>query len=191
VRRVIRSSLDANMERPELRQFKGDPVATVLADRGRYIAAVLTVVRAYLAADCPGLLPSLASFSDWSRLVRSAIVWLGRADPIMTMNAARDDDPARGNLRAVVAVWLAAIGPDRPLTVGDLLKAGNGNDDFRKALLTVARARRQDQEDIDALRLGRWLARNKGRVVDDYKIVGMLAGHSKQMEWQLTGGRLL
>src|SRR5215472_18075574 len=59
VRRVIRSSLDANMERPELREFKGDPVATVLADRGRYIAAILTIVRAYLVASCPNLLRPL------------------------------------------------------------------------------------------------------------------------------------
>ena len=56
VRRVVRCSLDANMERPELRQFRGDPVAIVLGDRGRYIAAVLTVVCAYLVANCPGLL---------------------------------------------------------------------------------------------------------------------------------------
>lgn len=37
------------MEVPEAREFAADPVATVLADRGRYIAACLTVARAYIA----------------------------------------------------------------------------------------------------------------------------------------------
>ena len=66
------------MERPELRQFHGDPVATVLADRGPYIAAVLTIVRAYLAAGCPGLLPPLASFA---RLVAADPLVAGLARP--------------------------------------------------------------------------------------------------------------
>ena len=46
-RRVIICTLDAKLERPELRQFKSNPFATVLADRGKYIAAALTIVRAY------------------------------------------------------------------------------------------------------------------------------------------------
>ena len=95
VRRVIRCTLDANVERPELRKFSGDPLRTVLEDRGSYIAAALTIVRAYLAAGCPNQCPPLASFSDWSRLVRSALVWLGYADPVATMEAARADDPSR------------------------------------------------------------------------------------------------
>ena len=33
VRRVVLCALDANMERPELRQFRSDPVASVLALR--------------------------------------------------------------------------------------------------------------------------------------------------------------
>ena len=39
IRRVIMCSLDPNIERPELRKFAGNPVATVLDDRGKYIAA--------------------------------------------------------------------------------------------------------------------------------------------------------
>jgi hypothetical protein len=53
-RRVVLCTLDAKKERPELRNFKRDPVAEVLADRGAYVAAVLTVVRAYIAAGDRG-----------------------------------------------------------------------------------------------------------------------------------------
>jgi putative DNA primase/helicase len=56
-RRVITTNLDAAMERPELRQFKFDPVEMVLADRGKYIAAVLTICRAYFVAGRPDKAP--------------------------------------------------------------------------------------------------------------------------------------
>ena len=58
----------------------------VLADRGKYIAACLTICRAYIAAGRPDKLPKLASFGDWSDTVRSALVWLGEADPVKSMD---------------------------------------------------------------------------------------------------------
>jgi putative DNA primase/helicase len=188
VRRVIRSSLDAKLERPELREFKSDPIADVLADRGRYIAAILTIVRAYLAAGCPNTLPPLASFADWSRLVRSALVWLGCADPIDTMIAARDDDPSRTSLRAVVAAWLTVIGAGKAVTVGALVKKAGSKEDcdwtLLRALLAVA-AHKEAHEDIDPRRLGHWLARNRGRVVDDHKIAAETDSHTKQRLWSV------
>ena len=57
-RRVIRSRLDPQMERPELREFKSQPADMVMADRGKYIAACLTICRAYIAAGRPGPLPA-------------------------------------------------------------------------------------------------------------------------------------
>ena len=53
VRRTIQCALDARMESPETREFVVDPVAMVLADRGKYIAACLTLARAYVAAGRP------------------------------------------------------------------------------------------------------------------------------------------
>src|SRR4029079_3845618 len=92
-RRSITSSLDAQLERPEVRRFKADPLKQVLATRGLYVAAVLTIVRAYIMAGQPNRLLPLASFEDWSDKVRSALVWLGEADPIDTIALARAEDP--------------------------------------------------------------------------------------------------
>ena len=62
-RRAITSTLDPRMERPELRQFSFDPVDKVLANRGEYIAAALTICRAYIIAGSPAkATPKLASF---------------------------------------------------------------------------------------------------------------------------------
>jgi putative DNA primase/helicase len=58
------------MEQPETRKFKGDPMKAVLADRGRFVAAILTVARAYIVAGKPGRLSPFASFDRWSELIR-------------------------------------------------------------------------------------------------------------------------
>jgi putative DNA primase/helicase len=76
-RRVIVGRLDAGVERPEEREFQTDPVKIVMADRVKYVAAALIVVRAYLAAGQPDKLKSLASYGACSDLVRSSLAWLG------------------------------------------------------------------------------------------------------------------
>jgi putative DNA primase/helicase len=183
VRRVIRCSLDANIERPELRVFRGDPVSTVLGNRGQYIAAVLTIVRAYIAAGYPNPCRPLASFSDWSLLVRSSLVWLGYADPVDTMEAARADDPSRGNLGAVVAAWRHVIGPNKPMTAGEIIAKAADDPDRILNLAISAVATSPGKSELEAMKFGRWLGRNKGRVVDDMKIFGELDPHSKQRVW--------
>jgi hypothetical protein len=188
VRRVILCTMDANLEQPWLREFRGDPVAAVLDDRGAYIAAVLIIVRSYLTAGCPDRLPALASFEDWSRLIRSALVWLGHVDPVDTMEAARADDPSRNNLRAVISAWQIVIGTNKPLTAGDLKNAACGTGDkdllLNKAISAVACA--NGRSEIDPQRLGHWLGRNKGRVVDGIKIAGDKDKHTKQTVWSLV-----
>jgi putative DNA primase/helicase len=45
-RRTLLCTLDAVVERPELRQFDFDPVERALAHRTQYLAAIFTIVRA-------------------------------------------------------------------------------------------------------------------------------------------------
>ena len=200
VRRVLLCSLDSNMERPELRRFAGDPLGLVLANRGRYIAAVLTIVRAYIVAGHPSPCPPLASFEDWSLLVRSPLVWLGRADPADTMEAARAEDPEIAALRDVVAAWKAAIGMKMPRSAGELVAEAETQEwktegeyhdkakpeykhpELRAAFLMVA----NDGRNISSVRLGKWLGRRKGRLIDGVKIVAQSDTHAKTMKWALT-----
>lgn len=85
-RRTITVALDPKMERPELRDFKANPVEKILADRGSYIAAALIVCRAYVVAGQPKKAQRLASFEGWSDTVRSALIWLEKADPVHQWN---------------------------------------------------------------------------------------------------------
>jgi putative DNA primase/helicase len=189
VRRVVRCSMDANLERPETRKFKGNPIDVVLANRGNYIAAALTVVRGFITAGRPGasdLLPFLG-FDGWNNNVRGALVWLGQADPADSVKSAREEDPGRVTLVNMVEA-IAAQNFDRWMTAGELIKAaekGNGwnydRPELRDALIEAV----GDRGGISGKSLGRWLDRHAGRVVGDYKIAKK-RGAQNQWLWRIV-----
>ena len=194
VRRVVISDLDAGMERPELREFRSDPVATIMADRGRYVSAALTVVRAYIVAGYPGLLPPIASFADWSGLVRSALVWLGCADPAASMEQAREDDPELADLREVLTLWRERIGDDG-ITVRDLAERASerkatmmgeptdfSEPELRDALLRIA----GERGNISTLRLGRWLLAREGRIANGWRFQQAGMTHGGVKRWKVS-----
>ena len=110
-RRTLMCALDTKMERPELRVFQRNPVNEILAHRGRYIAAVLTVVRAYIAAGKPDQkLTPLNGFDGWTEFVRSALVWLGRVDPAETIETARRTDTELQKRQQVILAIADAFG---------------------------------------------------------------------------------
>jgi hypothetical protein len=92
-RRALTCNLDAAIEQPELRNFEDRPLERVHADRGRFVAAALIVVRAYLRAGAPDVYSQLGSYGLWSRMVRGPLIWLGQPDPAESMEAARAEDP--------------------------------------------------------------------------------------------------
>jgi hypothetical protein len=180
VRRTLICDLDAKQERPELREFKADPVATVMADRGLFVSACLMIVRAYIAAGKPGCLAPIASFADWSNLVRSALVWLGCDDPAQSMEAARADDPELGELREMLAAWqaipeaaqgcttreiVAKAEIRRPTVVGE--PTDYAHPDLHELLLRLFGERGA----INTKRLGKWLHARERRIVDGKRFV--------------------
>ena len=111
VRRTIQCTLDAKMESPETREFSADPVRAVLKDRGKYVAAILTITRAYIVAGSPDQTSRRASYEGWSDVVRSALVWLGCPDPVETVAALKADDPMRQQRAAVFSAWTRELFP--------------------------------------------------------------------------------
>jgi len=190
-RRAIRATLDAGVERPELRAFDRDPVAMVTAKRGDYVTAGLTILRAYHIAGRPEMRPPLGSFTDWSRWVRDALIWLGEADPCDTMEGLRGADPKLEALTTVLEQWHAVIG-EVPINVRELIDRATeqrpqlyGRAEFihpelREALLVVA----GEGGVINSRRLGKWIGGHQNRIVGGLKIVGatVSAGSAR---WQL------
>lgn len=177
-RRTLLCQLDPGVERPELREFDFDPVTVFLERRGELVAAALTILRAYHVAGRPHQVTPLGSFADWSGLVRSALIWLGCADPCDTMEKVRKADPQMALIKQVMAQWKKVIGHNK-VTTGDLIleaeemvEASPGsnnkkyeNPEFREALLAIA----GEGARINGRRLGRWLSKHEGRVVGGHK----------------------
>ncbi|MBV8525053.1 MAG: hypothetical protein JOY71_23515, partial [Acetobacteraceae bacterium] len=190
-RRTLPGDLDAQMERPEERVFPFNPVKRVLSDRGQYVAAALTVVRAYLAAGSPDLLPPLASYEDWSGLVRSPLVWLGCADPVQSIQAARDDDPELATLRQVLVLWRECFADDR-MTARQVADAVSGlradvpsNEALRELrnILADGNVAGGRGGAVDSVRLGLWLRKYKDRIVGDLKLVEQGRQQGGAMSW--------
>ena len=191
-RRTLLGHLDARMERPEEREFKFDPVQRVLTDRGLYVAACLTIVRAYLEAGSPGRLPQLASFGPWSDLVRSPLVWLGCADAAQSIQESRRSDPILETLQQVMDAWRAQF-EDNPQTARAVAavfadgfdptsEAGEKLLALRAALAPIAAERGQ----IDATKLGYWLRKSKGRIVGGWKIVSGAPSSQHTATWTVA-----
>ncbi|MFC0386827.1 hypothetical protein [Muricoccus vinaceus] len=197
-RRAVLCQLDPKEERPELRTFDTDPIAAVKANRGRYLIAALTVLRAYHVAKRPNAPAPLGSFVAWSNWVRGALIWVGQADPVETIEEARDLDPKLDMLVAVLTQWSKVV-ENTDVSVRDLIEAATKQrssslgafqhvkpeflyPDFREALLAVA----GDGGAVNSRRLGKWLAAHQNRVVQGAKIVrlGLSAGI---MQWRLEG----
>ncbi|MGD1327037.1 toprim domain-containing protein [Pandoraea pnomenusa] len=196
-RRVLLSSLDPQCERPELREFSCNPMGVALAGRANYLRDALTVLRAFHVAGRPRQASALGSFEAWSDWVRGALLWLSNPDPVASMEKARQGDPKREALRAVMHQWHEAIGSERT-TVADLIKraieteamVGYGkpafvNDGLREALLTVA----GQGGAINSRVLGKWLAAHQDRIVDGMRFqqVGTKSGVALWQLFDATG----
>lgn len=191
-RRAIRATLDAGVERPELRAFDRDAIAMVTAQRGDYVTAGITILRAFHCAGRPEQRPPLGSFTDWSRWVRDALIWLGEADPCETMEDMRSADPKLEALTTVLELWREVIGMDR-VTVREVIERATAqrpqlygksefiHPEFREALLAVA----GEGGAINGRKLGKWISAHQNRIVNGLRLVaeGESAGGAR---WQLT-----
>ena len=108
--RIVPCNLDPQVERPEEREFQRNLYDWIPANRPALIQAGLTVLRAYIVAGKPKQpIKNFARFEDWSGLVRSALVWLGEADPLTGREQLEDGDPVRVKLRALLVAWFATF----------------------------------------------------------------------------------
>jgi hypothetical protein len=177
-RRTLLGSLDPNCERPELREFNNDPLEICKKERGTFVAAGLTILRAYEVADRPKQVPALGSFVPWSRRVRDALLWLGEPDPCDTIAKARTSDEKLRTLAVLLEQWEEIFGHCK-LPLRDVINRASEQDDdgrgsmmfrypdLREALLTVA----GDGGGINNRRLGKFLSTYEGRIVEGRRIV--------------------
>jgi putative DNA primase/helicase len=192
-RRALLCQLDPGVERPELRKFTFDPVKVVKNSRGVIVAAALTILRAYHVAGRPFQVAPLGSFADWSNLVRSALIWLGCADPCDTMDKVRKADPELAQIKLMMTQWDSVVGAKGVTTsqlttlATEMVDVSTGSfvkkpkhPEFRDALHAVAK----DGQHINGRRLGNWLSKHKDRVVGRKKFIST-GTRGGQVVWRL------
>jgi hypothetical protein len=124
-RRVCHIRLESSEERPEERQAFRHPnlLAWVGENRGRLLAAALTILRGYCAAGRPDQhLPAWGSFEGWSGLVRSAVVWAGLPDPGQTRLLLQEQaDVTAESMSVILACWARLDPHRRGLTAAEVI----------------------------------------------------------------------
>lgn len=108
--------------------------------------------------------------------MRSALVWLGRADPAASMALLRSTDPVRQTRMTVFSAWADELMLDTGYQTSELVTAANQHGEMsgetlrpklRAALLEIGHDRHGG---IEPRRVGKWLSRNENNVVDGFKL---------------------
>jgi putative DNA primase/helicase len=168
-RRTLLCQLDAGMERPELRSFKSNVVNVAYDQRGRLVAAILTVLRAWHSGGTAIGVEPLGSFEEWSFRVRSPLLWLDRDDPCDSIKAVRASDPNRATLNTVLVQWKEILGTTNSYTIQQVIQYASRNQNFFGALAAVALSSQGNS--LSNHKLGLWLGKNNGKIVNKLQLL--------------------
>ena len=159
VTRVIPCDLDPRIEHPEERKFDVDLHEYIPEHRPELVVAGLTILRAYVVAGKPSQgLSVFGRFEEWSGWVRSALVWLGQADPCAGRARLVQHDPVSNRLRALLSSWHAEFG-DKCRTVAEAIALSIAVGPLSDAILAVA----EKGGKPDGRRLGKYLDKYERR----------------------------
>jgi putative DNA primase/helicase len=102
-RRFIIVRIDSGSEAPQSRCFDFDPVDKALAMRMEIATAVLVLIQGFRAAQVEMRGRGDAGFSEWNRLVRQCVLWLGEAGVAAAAGIGPLGDPAHSIMHGAVA----------------------------------------------------------------------------------------
>jgi hypothetical protein len=171
-RRCITIHLDPGCEVPAARTFtRPDLVREVLGQRGHYVSAALTIIRAWITAGRPkSECKALAGFGDWSDLCRQPLLWLGLADPTESVFLAMAEDPDRETLGRILLAWQSEFGNSATMVREAVHRStlfGSEHAELREVLRDIA----DERGEINRRKLGWWIRRHAGRIVDGRRLM--------------------
>lgn len=171
--RAILCTMDARVERPEMRSFSVDLRSEVPRRRGDLVAAALTILRAHAVAGRPGDLTPFGRFEEWSATVRAALVWAGEADPCATRDAVSVGDSATEELAALFEAWEVVYGIGKEVRASDVARDADpfGREAPRGAEALGEALRTACPRGVNARSVGIYLAKKAGRIVRGRRIV--------------------
>jgi putative DNA primase/helicase len=192
IRRILRAMMDAKIENHWKRKFTLNPVEMARTDRGDYVKAILTILKAYHVAGCGVNFDSFCGYEEWSRLVRGAVVWVGLPDPFGSIEVVATEDPEKIDLFLVCSQWETRMGRANT-TIAKVINMACMTDqqetgpvlkypEFHDILFKITGSK---DGFINSTRLGYWLREHKDVVVSGKKLVsdGLSAGVAR---WRLV-----
>jgi hypothetical protein len=193
-RRVLLCTLNPKVERPEEREFETDIYKETFRSRPALVSAVLTIMRAYIIAGLPQCTGVLGSFPEWSKLIRSSLVWLGEVDPCDTMKRVRDNDLSLAKNLALLHQIDHHFGNSR-FTVAELMgiaqqrqnHVGGGYNYLNEELHQTLADFSGGKDALNSISIGKALGRLVGRICDGMTLV-KFNGSGGRRHWQLEGG---
>lgn len=183
LRRVLTIHIDPRCATPATLSYRGNPVEKVRCERGRYVAAVLTIVQAWRRAGSPRAeVDNIVTFGGaWSDYCRYPLIWLGYPDPATALLDQVRHDPDADALRGLMTEWHAAFG-STPTTVRKAVDTANHT---RGGLLDAMREfPLEERGEINRSRLGWLLRKNANRIVNGFQF--QQAGADGRKAWRVV-----
>lgn len=174
-RRTITITLDPACEIPAARNFRKQPVIEIRQDRSRYVSLALIIIRAWICAGMPkNECKTIASYAEWSDYCRQSLLWLEFPDPAACIFESMNNDPDRESLGDLLQAWHDKFGKTATL-VKEAVSAAqeyfNGKPSNEMLHETVTDIAGERDGIINRKRLGWWIKRHSGRVVNGLRFV--------------------
>ncbi len=184
--RGLRIRIDAKVEKPEEREFEcSDLRGFILANRPQLVNAALTTMRAHIVAGRPKQLITPCRFYEWSDRVRSALVWLGRADPWESQRALADSEPDHEAHATLLRAWWNCFG-SKPVRAHEVISRVSKADSPGRALLEALELALYDSR-LGAKTLGYWLRSHIDRFADGLVLRQVRSDPSHGSLWTIEG----
>lgn len=199
-RRALRIRLASPHDNPEERTdfAQADLRAHVTAKRASLVVHALTILRAHANAGRPMIGSTWGSFEAWSRVIASALRWVGLADPLAsraTADEALDDDRSAAHAVLASLEAIGATAPGKAITTRELVvhlyPGGEAEGLYsrpdksptfpgaRDALESSSRSRgAPSPKDV-----GHFMRKHAGRVVAGRRLVSTFDSHAKVQRW--------
>lgn len=168
LRRVLTIHLDPRCATPAILSYRGNPVERVRSERGKFVAAALTIILAWQRAGMPRInVDSIATYSGaWSDYCRHPLIWLGHPDPATALLNQVRNDPDGDALSGLMMEWYSALG-STPTTVRKAVETAFSS--HPNLLDAIREFPVEERGEINRSKLGWLLKKNANRIVDGFE----------------------
>ena len=168
LRRVLTIHIDPRCATPATMTYKGFPVEKVRQNRGKYVAAVLTIILAWRKAGMPrAAADSVVTFGGaWSDYCRYPLMWLGHPDPATSLIEQIRHDPDGDALSGLMTEWHAVFGSTATTVRKAVDKAIWDQSNLLDAMRELPV---EDRGEINRSKLGWLLKKNANRIVGGFE----------------------